>query len=114
MFAWVAYVRFRSQSVTESFVMGWTVILTIWVYFCSSLTYISYGHFRTLAYYFRMRFRKVNNDIESIIAPDNRMKPNERCATLHHVLNEHNELCIKIKRKSEDNYLKQKVISKNS
>ena len=109
MMAWVAYVRFRTQSVEQSYVIFWTVILTVWVYFCSSLTYISFGHFYSLAYYFRMRFRKVNNDIESIIAPDNRMKPNERCATLHHVLNEHNELCIQIKRKFVYNYLK-KVI----
>ncbi|XP_054163085.1 uncharacterized protein LOC128960939 [Oppia nitens] len=97
MFSWVAYRRFVSQSVPESYTLLWAIVLTIWCYFNSALIYISYGHFNTLAYYFRMRFHKVNEDIESIIAPDNRMKPNERCATLHHVLNEHNELCIKIK-----------------
>ncbi|CAG2115416.1 unnamed protein product [Medioppia subpectinata] len=97
MFSWVAYARFRSNSVSQSYTILWAVILTVWVYYCSAYAYIAYGHFISLAYYFRMRYHKVNEDIESIIAPDNRMKPNERCTTLQHVLNEHNELCIKIK-----------------
>ncbi|CAG2161527.1 unnamed protein product [Oppiella nova] len=97
MMAWVAYARLRSNSVSQPFALLWATILIVWVYYCTAYAYIGYGHFISLAYYFRMRFHKVNEDIESIIAPDNRMKPNERCATLHHVLNEHNELCIKIK-----------------
>lgn len=97
IFSWIAYVRWNSQSVNGTSNILWTVILTVWVYFASALAYISYGYFISLSYYFRMRFNKVNNDIESIIDPNTRMKPTERCSTLHHVLIEHNELCMKIK-----------------
>lgn len=96
MFSFVAYRRWHSHSVHPFNLILWTVILSIWGYFGSALIFITYGYFKTLAGYFRMRFRKVNNDIETIIAPDTRMKPNERCALLHHILNEHNEICMKI------------------
>jgi len=96
MFSWIAYSRWNSKSVGDVPNIIWTILLTVWIYYASALAYITYGHFISLSYYFRMRFKKVNDDIESIIAPDNRMKPNERCSTLHHVLIEHNELCMKI------------------
>ena len=96
LFAWVAYMRYSSRSIPDAFNMLWTILLTIWLYYSSALTYITYAYFRSLCFYFRMRYNKVNNDIESIIDPNNRMKPNERCSTLHHVLIEHNELCMRI------------------
>ena len=96
IFAWVAYVRWTANSVQETFNVAWAVILTLWVYYSSAIIYITYGYFDSLCYYFRMRYAKVNNDIETIIAPDNRMKPNERAQLLHQILIEHNELCIKI------------------
>lgn len=96
--SWVAYRRIHSNSVPQIPLTFWTAVVIVWSFFGSALIYISYGYFFTLATYFRMRFRKVNNDIETIIAPDNRLKPNERCALLFHILVEHNELCIKINR----------------
>lgn len=101
MFSFVAYRRWNSHSVPEFQLGLWTGILIVWMFFGGAFIYISYGYFYTLATYFRMRYRKVNNDIESIIAADNRMKPNERCALLYHILVEHNELCIKINGKSD-------------
>lgn len=39
---------------------------------------------------------QVNDDVEAIIAPNNRMGAEERSLALHHILIEHNELCIRI------------------
>ena len=92
----VFYRRYHSKSVPEISLTIWTIVLVVWTYFGSALIYITFGYFYSLSNYLRMRFRKVNNDIESIISPENRMKPNERCAFLYHILVEHNEICIKI------------------
>lgn len=96
IFAWVAYVRWSANSVQETFNIAWAVILTVWVYYSSAIIYITYAYYDSLCFYFRMRFNKVNNDIEYIINPENRMKPNERSTMLHQILVEHNELCIKV------------------
>lgn len=96
MFTFVAYRRWNTKSVEPLYLVSWTSLMVVWAYFGSALIFITYGYFIGLAGYFRMRYRKVNNDIETIISPDTRMKPNERCALLHHILVEHNEICIKI------------------
>ena len=96
LFGIVGYRRWHSKSVPHTLLGFWSVILIMWLYYGTALIYTTYSYFYTLARYLRMRFRKVNDDIESIISPDSRMKPNERCALLYHILVEHNEICIKI------------------
>lgn len=96
MFGMVGYRRWNSGAVSHWSLSFWGIVLAIWLYYGSALIYLTFSYFYSLAGYLRMRFRKVNDDIESIIAPDNRMKPNERCALLYHILVEHNEICIKI------------------
>lgn len=96
MFCVMAYRRHHTHSVPSSSSIFWTIILCLWTYFGSALIFVSYSYFYTLATYFRLRFRKVNNDIETIISPETRLKPNERCAMLYHILCEHNKICVEI------------------
>ncbi|KAJ6220566.1 hypothetical protein RDWZM_006378 [Blomia tropicalis] len=96
MFCVVFYRRWNTKSVPPFPLIIWNLILLVWLYYGSALIYLTFGYFYALAGYLRMRFHKVNEDIETIIAPDSRLKPNERCALLYHILVEHNEICIKI------------------
>lgn len=96
MFCVVFYRRWNTKSVPPFPLVIWNLILLVWLYYGSALIYLTFGYFYALAGYLRMRFHKVNEDIETIIAPDSRLKPNERCALLYHILVEHNEICIKI------------------
>ena len=112
MFGMVGYRRWQHHSVPRLSLEIWGAILVVWLYFGSALIYITFGYFYSLAGYLRMRFRKVNDDIESIIAPDSRMKPNERCALLYHILVEHNEICIKISGKCVSGFRLSPVLPK--
>ncbi|KAH7644892.1 uncharacterized protein LOC124499942 [Dermatophagoides farinae] len=96
MFCMMAYRRHHTHSVPSTSSLFWTIILCLWTYFGSALIFVSYSYFYTLATYFRLRFCKVNNDIETIISPETRLKPNERCAMLYHILCEHNKICVEI------------------
>lgn len=93
----------------------WAVINVLWTYMAATHSYICFVYFNSLCYYFRLRYQKVyftsnnrkylinswpfslsqvNRDIEIIISQ--RLKANERVAMLHHILIEHNELCLKV------------------
>ncbi|KAI2803722.1 hypothetical protein BLOT_007858 [Blomia tropicalis] len=72
----------------------WAIINVAWTYIASTHAYVSFVYFNSLCYYFRIRFDKVNQDIETIITQ--RLKANERVAMLHHILVEHNSLCLKV------------------
>ena len=113
---WVASDRWKSS--TQLFKMMqvfWSALMIFWAFFSSNVMYIFYIYFRSLCYYFRIRYAKVcqsgvrvqqkfnvltktqvNEDIESIIVGNNRLKASERIETLQHILREHNDLCLKI------------------
>ncbi|UXI22066.1 Agrin [Sarcoptes scabiei] len=96
MFALTAYHRFYLKSVPVLANFFWTSITMVWIYYGSALIFISYSYFYSLAAYFILKYRKVNQDIETIISSDPRMKPNERCAMLYRILVDHNKTCSEI------------------
>lgn len=95
-FGILAYRRNNSHAMPIVINLFWTVLQSLWAYFGIAIIFISYAYFYSLAIYFKMRFRKVNNNIEALIAPGNRIRPNERCTMLYHILVEHNKICVEI------------------
>lgn len=76
--------------------MCWLVILSVWNFYNSGSIYMLAGFYDILCYYFRLRFEKVNSDIDVMISPNVQMTSKERHALLYSILQEHNFLCKKL------------------
>lgn len=70
-----------------------TVRLLFHSFYKSSLANLS-SFYSTHSFWIYSNNKQVNKDIEFIIS--HRLKANERVAMLHHILIEHNELCLKV------------------
>lgn len=79
--------------------MGWLIIMTIWAFINTVSMYLTVTVFDILAFYFRIRFHKVNRDIETIIfskeSKSINIKPIE---LMRQVLIEHDFLCWKLEK----------------
>ncbi|XP_027197681.2 uncharacterized protein LOC113792012 isoform X1 [Dermatophagoides pteronyssinus] len=91
---WNSYHDPQSKNWYNIMLLFWTLVQIFWAFLISAYSYICVVFFNSLCYYFRIRYEKVNEDIEIII--NKRLKANERVALLHHILVEHNSLCLKV------------------
>ncbi|KAH9511210.1 hypothetical protein DERF_009681 [Dermatophagoides farinae] len=91
---WNNYHDPQSNNWYNIMLLFWTMVQIGWAILICTHTYICVVFFNSLCYYFRIRYEKVNEDIEIII--NKRLKANERVALLHHILVEHNSLCLKV------------------
>lgn len=82
-------------AMTNPLQLAWAVLLIVWSYFCAGATYITFGCFDLISYYFRIRFEKVNDSIQEVIDVRGADK-DMRSKIVNRILHEHNELCIKI------------------
>lgn len=76
--------------------MIWLVILSIWNFYNSGTIYMLAAYYDILCYYFRLRFEKVNSDIDVVVSPLIQMTSKERHALMFSILQEHNFLCKKL------------------
>lgn len=88
--------RFDDSYWASPFPVIWTVVLATWAYISSGAIYMSLGVFDLVSHYFRVRFERVNDAIESIHERPEMEHP-KREKLMDWILNEHNELCAKLK-----------------
>ncbi|XP_054157217.1 uncharacterized protein LOC128955570 [Oppia nitens] len=94
---WVCTERWKFSSQFFNIMqVFWSALMILWMFITTNMLYVTYIYFNSLCYYFKIRYEKINYDIETIIVDASRMKSSDRSALLYHILVEHNELCIKI------------------
>ncbi|RWS20572.1 hypothetical protein B4U80_08364 [Leptotrombidium deliense] len=74
----------------------WCIVLTIWCHLNSVIIYVTLAFFDCVCYYFRIRYMKVNDDIETVLHNKEKFKQDERIRFMQHILHEHNHLCSKV------------------
>lgn len=77
--------------------VAWGVLLTLFVFICSGIIYVTINLFDILGYYFQIRFHKVNQDIEGIITARESTSSNVKVVEpMRQILVEHDSLCWKL------------------
>lgn len=98
LFMFFVLYNYNFNYIDEQEMIGtiWIFILSFWIYFNSGAAYIMSACYDILCYYFKIRFKKVNLDIDNLIDQNNQMESKDRHALLYNILHEHNHLCQKV------------------